>query len=189
MKSIYLNLIFFTLLLGGCTSWKDVMIAKGDHTDAVKNSIYDFLHSGDFSKHDSVFSIRIINVCNNILGISIGANDNKLLPGPDDKIGSNNRGFPTKYFEHDGKLFYWHDSTSFITKDLINILSKYHRIDSLNVNGFIGIPETSAHIDHSKKGAHYYFCRDNLIQYKKVYSKAAMGYYEPPKFKCKCNNP
>jgi hypothetical protein len=185
MKSLYLMLIFFVFLLGSCISWKKMIVAKGNQNDAVKNAIYDFLHSGNFSKKDSVFSIRLINLNDDALGVSIGANDNKLLPGPDDKINTSHRGFPTKYFEQEDKLFYWYDSTSFITQDLIYILSKYHRIDSLNVNGFIGIPITSGHIDDSKKGTDYYFCKNNLQRYKKVRTRTAMGYYDPPKLNCK----
>jgi hypothetical protein len=184
MKPLNLILIFFVFLTGSCTSWKRIMVAQGNQNDAVQNAIKDFLHTDKYSKKDTVFSIRIADLNGEVLGVSIGRNDNRLLPGPDDKIGTNQRGFPTRYFEQEGKLFYWYDSTYSITRDLIHMLSKYHRIDSLNVNGFIGIPGTSAHIDDSNKGTDYYFCKRNLLQYKKIHNKTAMGWYEPPELKC-----
>jgi hypothetical protein len=172
-------------LLGSCSSWKKLIVAKGDQNDAVQNAIYDFLHSEKISKKDSVFYVHIKNINDEVLGIGILGSVNRLLPGPDNKIGTNYANFPTKYIVQDGKLFYWYDSAYVITEDLITVLVKYDHIDTLNMKGFVGIPETSALIDDSKKGIDYYFCKCNLLHYKKVRTKTAMGWYDIPKLNCR----
>ena len=40
-------------------------------------------------------------------------------------------------------------------------------------------------INDAAKAAHYYFCRDNISNYKRVVTHVATGYYKPPKLKCK----
>lgn len=184
MKTQYYIVLILVFLIGSCAPWKDIMVTEGNQNDAIKNAIHDFLHTSKFSKKDSIFSIYFENVNDNVLGVSIGAEENKLLPSSDNKIGTNHPYFPTRYIEQEGKLFYWYDSTHVITNDLVSILSKYNQIDSLNVNGFVGIPETSSLIDESKKGVHYYFCKNDLLKYKKVVTNKALGYYEPPKLEC-----
>ena len=119
--------------------------------------------------------------------VSITGTKNKLLPGESNKIGTNIPYFPTRFLIYHEKLFYWYDSTNVITLELISVLSQYGHIDSLNVNGFVGIPETSSEIDERKKAAHYYFCKKNLRKYKRVVTNIALNYYKPPKLKCNDN--
>jgi len=169
-------------LAASCSPVKELMISNGDQDSAVQNAITDFLASGDLNKKDNVFSLQISNINDNILGISVLGTNNKLYPTPENQIGTNTKYFPTRFLERNKKLFYWYDSTSVITEDLIKALSKYHQIDSLNVHGIVGIPES--HIDDSKKGMDYYFCRCNLSIYKKVKTRTAMGWYNPPQVEC-----
>ncbi len=186
MKAHYYILIILVFLGGSRLSSKNIMVAKGDQNDAVQNAISDYLHTENLSKKDGVFSISIVNIDNKTIGITILGLSRKLLPTTKDKIGTNNPGFPTRHLERDVKLFYWHDSMYAITSELIAALSKYHCIDSLNVNGFKGIPGAVA--GDSKKAVDYYFCKCNLKEYKKVATTVAMGYYKPPKLKCSCNS-
>ena len=184
MKLNHFLLIIVALLLECCSSSKDIMVAKGDQNDAVQNAISDYLHTENLSKKDSAFSISIGNINDKTIGVTILGLSRKLLPTAKDKVGTNNPGFPTRYLEREGKLFYWYDSTHTITRELIAALSKYHCIDSLNVNGFKGIPGAIA--GDSKKAVDYYFCKCNLKEYKKVITSIAMGYYKPPKIECSC---
>jgi hypothetical protein len=77
-------------------------------------------------------------------------------------IGSSYSNFPTDYYIVNSKLFFWYDSTKYVSEKLINALADYHQIDSMNVNGIIGLPEQL--IDDSKKGIDYYFCRNNIYR-------------------------
>ncbi len=177
-KSYYIIISIF--LLGSCSSLKDVMVAEGNWNDAIKNAIYDFSHSGVKNKEDSVFYVYAKNINPEVLGINIIGTYDKVLVSTEDGITFSYDGFPTGYFEYESKLFYWHDSTRTITKDLISVFTKYNLIDTMIVNAYI--PEST--IDHSKKGIDYYFCKDNLIRYKKVKTNKALGYYDPPKLNC-----
>jgi hypothetical protein len=161
------------------------MTANGYQNDAAQNAIIDFLNSGSkLLKQDTVFSISFKKIGDTVIGVSIFGNTNKLVPTSKNKIGTSERGFPTRYFEHEGKLFYWYDPDHSITTDLIAVLSKYKHVDSLNVNGFVGIP--LYRIRESKKATDYYFCKCDLRKYKKVRTSIAMGYYKPPELDCSC---
>jgi hypothetical protein len=162
------------------------MIAKGNENDAARNAITDFLHTGGkLVTNDTVFSVHINNVGDKIVVRLRGASDFKVAPNSKNKIGTSYAFFPTMYLEHDHKLFYWYDSTHTITKDLIGVLSKYKHIDSLNVNGFVGIPDSSPGNDGYKKPVYYYFCKCNLRKYKKIVT-GALGHYNSPELGCDC---
>jgi hypothetical protein len=162
-----------------------MMATKGNQNDAVHNAIIDFLNSGGTSlKRDNVFSVGIEDIGDTIIGVSIFGDVNKLVPTSKNKIGTSQPGFPTRYFEREGKLFYWYDPDHPITTDLIAILSMYKHIDSLNVNGFVGIPSQT--IDESKKATDYFFCKCDLQKYKRIRTSIAMGYYKPPELECSC---
>jgi hypothetical protein len=183
-KHLYL-LTFFFLFFASCYSWKNALVTKGNRDDAINNAVTDFLKSDHLSKKDTVFAIHIKDINENILGISILGYPDRLLPSSRDKIGTNFPGFPTNYIEKVGKLFYWYDPKKSIDNKIVSILNKYHKIDSLNVKGFVGIPTRLT--GDSKKAVDYYFCKCNLKEYKKVTTTLAMGYYKPPKLECSCN--
>jgi hypothetical protein len=171
----------FIFLFGSCSSLKDVMVAEGDHNDAVQNAIHDFLNTVKFNKKDRVFAVSIKDINDEILGVSISRDVNTLLVITEDSVEFSYHGFPTRYFEQGGKLFYWDDSTKNVTDDLIATFTRYDLVDTMIVN--IYIPERI--IEHSIKGVDYYFCKDDLLKYKKVITRKAMGLYDPPKPKCK----
>lgn len=176
MKIAYCAILIFHLFFTCCFS-------QEKKTDvAIQIAVKDFLHYRKLIKQDNVFSIRITNVNDNILGVSITGTTNKLLPTPETKIGTSKKGFPTMYIIEGNKLFYWYDSTKNITTDLIAELSRYKHIDSINVSGFVGIP--SFNRDDRQKGVDYYFCKNNFQVYKKVHTYHAIGWYTPPKISC-----
>jgi hypothetical protein len=118
----------------------------------------------------------------NILGISIGGDYDKLRPGPNDKIGDKTS-LPSRYTEKEGKLFYWDDSTKVLTKEVVNVLSKYNVMDSVNIEGVVELPRFDS-ANHYKKGVHYYICKNDLTKYKKVTTSIGMGYYDAPSLNC-----
>lgn len=182
MKFNCILLLAITFLVGSCSAWKDNLKPTGDQNDAVQNVIVDFLATSNLSKKDSVFSIYVENLDNGILGISIGGDYNKIRPNPDDEIG-NKTSLPSRYAEKEGKLFYWDDSTQVLTKEVVNVLSKYNIMDSVNTDGVVELPRFDS-ANHYKKGVHYYMCENDLTKYKKVTTSKAMGYYEAPSLNC-----
>ena len=182
MMKKYSYIIFtYIFIFCSCSAWKASLVSNGNQNDAVHNAITDFLHTEKLSKQNSVFSVSIDTVNNEMLGISILGYEEKLILHPDYKIGARDPSFPTKYVEKENKLFYWYDPASSITNDLMSVLLKYNKIDSSYVEGNY---ELSLSFDDSKRGVDYYFCKNNLLKYKKVVSNIAMGYYDPPILMC-----
>jgi hypothetical protein len=174
-------LIICLLLIASCTAWKDVLVTEGDQNDAIQNAIYDFLNSGNLSKEDSVFNISIKDYNEQVLAISIYGSTNKLLISTENSINYDYSGLAVDYRKMEGKLFYWYDSTKEVTPEIINTLTEYNMIDTTILNVYI----PPRHIDHSKKGIDYYFCKNDLRKYKKVKTNKALGYYDPPNMNCK----
>jgi hypothetical protein len=180
MKSFnYLLICLF--FVSSCAPWKDVLVAEGDRDDAIQNAIYDFLQSSKLSKEDSVFNISTQDYNEQLLAISIYGSTNKLLISTEDSVKYDYSGLAIDYKEMDGKLFYWYDSTKEVTTEIINTLTKYNMIDTTILNVYI----PPRHIEHSKKGVDYYFCKNNLLKYKKVKTNKVLGYYDPPNLNCK----
>ena len=179
MKIYYLAFIFF--LFESCASWRNTLIEKGDNNAAVQNAINDFLHTEKLYKKDSVYYVRIKIINDAIIGVSIIDDENKIAVITENKIDYSYKAFPTNYFEKNGKLFYWKDSTQKASEELIIKLSKMNRIDTAIINEYF---PPRGKVDDSKKGFDYYFCKNNLRKYKKVHSKIAMGWYKIPKLEC-----
>jgi hypothetical protein len=204
------------------------MVVNGNENDAIKNAVFDFIHTENkLLKDDKVFLIHTTDVENNI-GISIMGdpykislivdfidsiennmvvcigeynsflfidtidNDTILRMTDDDyhpilwlnkdKVSISYRAFPTNLIETNGKLFFWHDKTKSVTDTIINTLYKYNFVDTMIVNEYI--PSSTIN-NAAKKGADYYFCRNDLSKYRKVITNNTIGYYKPPKLKCK----
>lgn len=172
------------LLLGGCsiTKWQDSLIKKGNVNDAVNNAITDFIQSSKLIKNDSVFSVSIVDENDERIHIVIGVADIDIYPTSKNKVGTYDHFFPTRYVEKKGKLFYWNDTTQFITQEIISVLEKYNHIDYY----FSEYPEilVSAHND-GFKGVNYYFCKTDLINYKKSGVSNLSKQYKTPILKCK----
>jgi hypothetical protein len=182
-KLTYLSLTF--ILIQGCSTWKNAMIANGNYNDAIQNAVVDFLHSGSLRKQDSVFSVDVKRFGDTLLGVSIIGSEAKLCPNEKDKIGSNLTTFPNCFLDRNGKLFFWYDPAGKITVEFVKALSKYKQVDSTNVNGFVRYPDYGPN-DDAKQSMHYYFCKCDLRRYKKIRSIVNMGYYKPPELKCSC---
>lgn len=178
----YFIYVIIIVTLISCSSWKESLVSQGNQNDAIENAIIDFVHTCSLRKQDNIFSIEVYIDEENLLGLSVlGGDDMKVFPGPMDKIGTYSNTFPSRYIFKDNKLFYWYDPTYPITLEIVSILSKYNYIDSLNVEETLGLP---FFINESKKAAHYYFCKNNLRNYKKVVTNRAMDWYPRPKLDC-----
>jgi hypothetical protein len=176
MKNFLQIVFIILLLLQGCATWKTSLSPQGDYDSAIKNAISDFSNTTSLFREDRTFSVGIKNLNNGIIGISILGNVNKFIITEDGKSSR----LPTKYLEYKGKLFYWYDESYPLNKDIIDKLDKCNLIDSVKSIAFAKLIN-----DDAKKGMDYYFCKNNLLKYKKIKTNQAIGYYEPPKLDCK----
>jgi len=179
-----MNLCFFTFIftLGGCASMKGGMTDKGDLNTAVHNAINDFLNSVKKEKSDKIFYISAKSVNQDLFGVSFEATNDKVVVITEDRVNFSYRALPAGYVDRDGRLFYWYDSTKQITanEEMISTLKKYNILDTLIVGAVI--PEST--IAHGKKGTDYFFCKKNLLKYKKIRTSKALGFYPLPQINC-----
>lgn len=204
-----MNTKIYTLLviviLFGCSPMKNGMMKAGEDVKsvAIHNAILDFSQSCNLYKKDTVFSINfkdsvfnkavLIQVddrtmqwkrgslCNGILSVGISADsDYKFLFTTNIKVG-NITHLPSRHIVKDGKLFYWYDDSYPLTQEMLDILWKYNLLLD-DEDGWIIIPDNP--IDDSQKGAHYYFCKSDLSEYKRVITNIGMGFYPLPKLNC-----
>jgi hypothetical protein len=208
MKTNIYKLLAILLLLSSCSSAKVAatepsrqMTGQELKDSAIYKAIEYFTTNCYLFKEDSIFSVNFADsVFKKNIFVSVDRSKNngistKVIKGSLVEgeirvgiLGENNfkfyctkdftRTLPTRYVIKKGKLFYWRDKNYPITEELISVLRKNNLLEDYDMfpNGF----------DDSKKGADYYFCKNNLSIYKRVISRLAPGGYEPPKLKCKC---
>lgn len=78
--------IFFTVLLlsASCasfngSSFKDELVREGDRNDLIRNAILDFSNTTGIYKRDTVFSVNTCDINEDVLVVSIGKNNIKML--------------------------------------------------------------------------------------------------------------
>ncbi|MFN3757507.1 MAG: hypothetical protein ACK4RM_11180 [Flavobacterium sp.] len=179
MKSFCFSIISVCFFIVCCSTWKSQLVKYGDDEIAITNAINDYLNTSRINKDFNVYHI-IKWSQDDVLGISINGDNVKWQLG-NVNVGDKRKYFPSRFKEFNGKLFYWSDSTQVVSNEMIEIMKNYNILDTFKYpKGVIpdGIGESS------EGGVHYYFCKSNLLKYKKVKSKIAIGYYEPPKLNC-----
>jgi|GEM_PF-5636334 len=165
----------------GCTTLTSLSSSKGDISDAIQSSIADFLHSNkSITTKDSVFSINVENVNENVLGIGISVERDKVALFTKNEVDYDYRFFPTRFYEHQDKLFYWKDSTVSVSNEIIKKLYKMNRVDTIIYQKFF--PQRT--IDERQKVVHYYFCKKDLTRFRKKRISIANKNYEIPKISC-----
>ncbi|PXV66877.1 hypothetical protein CLV62_104138 [Dysgonomonas alginatilytica] len=184
MNILNLKLIFGLAILFICCAAMQNRVYNDDlRNEAIRIAVNDFLDKCSLQKTDSVFSVNIYIDNDDILGVSISSvHENKIYPSTKDKIGAETNIFPSHYIERNNKLIYWGDSTQILSNEIVNVLSKYNQIDSTFINDEKAYPEFV--INEKIRGAHYYFCKKDLSQFKRVVTNKGMNSYDPPKLKC-----
>ena len=193
-------LLLLWLLLVNCYSQEKYIPQSTNFAEfAIYEAITDFADNCRLFKQDSIFHIRIQDtlkhytlqrnqgalkwICDsvyaNLFVINIIPSINKLFYFPDAVVGSKGK-LPSRYVIVKGKLFYWWDRDYPLTEEMLSVLKKYNVLTDMIYDGML--PEFL--IDDAQKGAHYYFCRNNLSKYKRVVTNIATEYYSPPKLKC-----
>jgi len=199
-KILYLSAL---LLIFGCSSLKKSMIATGENLQetAIHNAILDFSTNCNLFKKDSVFSVNFRDsvfhkailervdeknykdgrthewkrgsLYDGIVAVGILA-----FPGYQYYYSEETKAkLPSRYIIKDGKLFYWSDDNYPITEEMIAVLRRYNLLQTDLI-----IPEYGT--DDSKKGADYYFCKNNLSKYKRLVTNIGFGNYKLPKIDC-----
>jgi len=187
-------ILLICVFLFSCNTWKESLVKEGDKEDAIHNAILDFSHSKKLFNQDSVFYLQIEDPLysqksvsesehahqwvpdkpyKDIIGISIiGDEENTYI---EKDFENENVRIPTRFTVVQGKLFLWWDDNYPLTQEVIDVLHQFHLVESEEESMFT--------TDHNKKGATYYFCRNDLSRYKKEITTTAMG-YNIPKLKC-----
>jgi hypothetical protein len=174
--------IYF-LSVANCNSSKNIQKNKTANVDeAINFAISDFSKIKKLYKHDSTFWIILYTIPKNpdIVVVDIARNNAKLLLTKDVKVGIKGT-FPSRYLVKNGKLFFWEDKDVPLTSEALAVFKQY---DLLQHDDNGRRKTASFTIDESKKGAHYYFCKNNFSVYKRVITNIGVGYYTAPLIKC-----
>ncbi|MCQ9634847.1 hypothetical protein MP477_07780 [Chryseobacterium sp. WG23] len=165
MKKYILIFIVFSIIQS-CSVWKNELTKNGDYEIAIKNAVIDFCNTSSLANKDKAFSVSYKEYKSGVIGVSILGDINKIYLVNDSFQGR----IKDRYIEYNNHLFYWYDEKKGKDPNIINKLSEYNiieKVDSLT-------EDTGYTIDDAKKATHYYFCRDNLLLYKKEASSVAM---------------
>ncbi|MBC8592807.1 hypothetical protein H8744_05980 [Oscillospiraceae bacterium N12] len=167
-----------------CSAIKDSDNNANLRNEAIIIAIEDFLDNCSLQKTDNAFEANVYIENDDILVLGIsGTYGFKIYPSSKDTIGAETRIFPSHYIERNNKLiYYWVDSINVLTEEIVKVLAKYNQIDSSYVNYENAYPDYL--LDESIKGAHYYFCKNDLSIYKRVVTRVGIGWYDPPKLNC-----
>lgn len=162
----YILIFGVIFIVQNCSSWKQELIKDGDYEIAIKNAIVDFCNTLPSNNKDKTFSVSYKEYKSGIIGVSIFGDSNKIYF----VNGSFQSRVKDRFTEYDNNLFYWYDEKKGQDPNIISKLSEYkviEKVDSLT-------EDMGYTIDDAKKATHYYFCRNNLLIYKKEKSSIAM---------------
>ena len=198
MRNIFL-IIIISCLLSGCKS--SIVIPQKETyqtEDFINVAISDFVSKCSLFKKDSVFKISVEDtlvelsfqseqsrwildtVYQNILVVNVFGLINKVWYFSDAVIGSKGK-LPSRYVIVKGKLFFWQDDNYPLTEEILSVFKRYNILTEMMERGALH----DNTINDAAKAADYYFCRNDVSNYKRVVTHVATGYYEPPKLKCK----
>ena len=149
--------------------------------EAIKNAINDFSKTKAYKK-DRVFGITYKEIRESILFISIlEREENKYLYSITKPIEENI--LPSRYFEKDNKLFIWWDGNKKLSQEMFNVLKKYNMLKD-DEGGWITFLDYA--MDDKKKATTYYFCKNDLKEFKRIITN--ISDINLPKLKCKCDD-
>lgn len=186
MNKIIFILVAASVIVVSCGAQKNLLKQSGSENDPILNAISDFSKTTKLYKKDSVFSVEMLGLSNNkdVIAVRIGKNGRKILLTKDANIGTKGK-VPSRYIEKDGKLFFWWDDEYPLTENALAVFNRYNLLQDDN-NGTIKIPDFVT--DDAQKAAHYYFCKGDLLKYKKVVTNKGIGYYDIPNLNCSNKN-
>lgn len=165
-----------------CASFKTGLIQTGGIDEMIQNAILDFSNTTKLYKKGTVFSVSVLEIVDkDPLVVRIGENSMNLLLTKEAKIGSKGGKLPTRFIEKEGKLFFWQDDDYPLTEEALTVYERYNLLQD-DEGGIITVPDFA--INDAQKAAHYYFCKNDISEYKRVVTNIGVGYYDPPNLDC-----
>ena len=202
MKIIFISLVCLSIICnriplnaGNASKGSDDQIRQIAIQDFSKTKLFKMDSIFDVTLYDTVHKVEqqridehnvksvIGKVYHAIIAVNIVATPFKFLFDTTAKMEVQNGGIPTRVFEKDGRLFLWRDRHYPLSDSTLKVLNKFHLVErgtKKDLNKFLIFG-----IDDAKRGADYYFCRNNLSNYKRVITNKAIGYYDPTNITCK----
>lgn len=118
-------------------------------------------------------------------------NDDYIAQDTADALGEIPRkAFPNDFIEIDGRLYLWNDGKSKLDIEVLNVLNKYNYLDSTDIKYDMGLLTDDFEdnrffsIDDNLEAYHYYVCKKDISQFKRVKTRIAFGHYKIPKLRC-----
>jgi len=173
--------LFLSLFSVGCSSSRK-SLSQPLKGNPIQIAIGEFSEKCKLYKQSSTFYVKLLNPkeYSDMVVVSIVKSGTKMLLKPDATIGSKGK-LPFRYYEKDGKLFFWKDEDYVLTEDALAVYRRYNVVQEDSDNK-IGIPDPLT--NDKQKGATYFFCKNNPAIYKRIVSSIAVGEYDPPVLKC-----
>lgn len=160
-KTRLLVLAFFILFLSNCSSSQTKLSNVGGYEGAIYNSIIDFTNSRLFNDGSVFYVDYELNEENYYKILILEDAENKLLYSKHKKFEDNR--LPNKFMIYKSKLFIWWDDNYSQNVDILNKLESYDMIQDADES-----PILEHFNDDKKKVAHYFFCKENILKYKRV---------------------
>lgn len=206
MKGYFIKitiLVVFSVISCNCVGYRNqVFYNNGNIEQAQDEVIDDFVKTYGKSKSKLITSennsrgVFVINTENssdeNIFVFSIlPKNNNNIALSIKDSLEKKPRKyFPNRYVVKGDLLFLWNDNKTPLKREVLDVMNRYHILDSVDVKRELGILPTDYEdnrtvlIDDGLKGVDYYVCKSDIRKYKKIVTNKAFGYYRAPKLKC-----
>lgn len=178
MNKKLIILFTFSISFINCSTVRSQLKSDGNQDVAIQNAIIDFEKTRLY-KDGIVFKVNKKNLDENLIFVEIiEGEENKYLYSMSKPITDNI--LPSRYFEKNGKLFIWWDDQYKINQEMFDVLKKYNMLKD-DEGGWISILDPIS--DDNKKGAEYFFCKNDLTIYKRFITN--VGRTPTPNLKCK----
>ncbi len=188
MKKRILLFFLITILTAGCNTsrsnccypWSTELISDGNYETAINNAVIDFSNTSKLVKEDSAFWVRTTVLNQEKWGVEMSGINLPFINILDNNEVNFSSTLPTRFIIYNERLFFWYDSSYSISTEMISKLNEYHLIDTVAT-----LSEAVWGVEDAEKAATYFFCKNDLLSFKKIETNLSIGYYEPPRLRCK----
>jgi hypothetical protein len=148
------------------------------------NAINDYVETEKKHLKEYPFFYIYANDTGKYYSVTIEREIKKVWLYTEDNISFSYKDFPTVVILKDGKFFMWKDSSIELSDSIIQTLYQNNIVDTANTGRYTTIiPEHT--IRDGDYDPIYFFCKQNVSIYRKVYPKDWTYKYKIPKLKCK----
>lgn len=177
------TLAFSIFIVSSCSYRKLEISKEGDLHDAINFAVSEYSDSASKRNDEkSVFFVNIQEINNHIYSFSISPSPTTIYYNEKYLKNSDVEGLPTNYLIVNNQLYYWREDGSKGSRNSIEVFKKY---DFLKEDKEAYGMYVNSIINDDKKLTYYYFCRNDLREYAKVYSSKNRDYFKiPTSLKC-----